>query len=205
MLQTRPLQTQAAFVSIAPEVGLARGRAHEITGPARMALALILAARMRGPALWLRPGWTAERLMGDGIAAWLDPGRLIFGEARTAPELLWAAEEALRTGVIPLVVAELPTAPSLTPVRRLHLAAEAGAGRGAAPLALLLTPGAGGAAGIETRWHMAAAPGWARDGAPRWRLTRSRARMAPAAAWEMRLADGAISLERRGVEPPQNA
>ncbi len=172
-------------VRLAPEVGLVRGRAHEIAGSARRVLALMLAARMSGPVLWLHPGWDAERLMGDGVRRWIDPGRLIFGSARTAPELLWAVEEALRTGLIPLVVVETPTLPSLTPVRRLHLAAEAGAARGSAPMALLLSPGAGGAAGIETRWRLEPLPGWARDGAARWRLTRNRARMAPPAAWEL--------------------
>lgn len=178
------------IVALAPDVGLARGRAHEIAGPSRQAIALMIAARLTGPVLWLQPGWMSERLMGDGIAGFGAPGRLIFGTGRTAPELLWAAEEALRTGLAPLVVAELPEPPGLTPVRRLHLAAEAGAARGAAPLMLLLTSGAGGAQGVETRWTAAAAPGWALGGGPRWRLERSRARMAPPAAWEMRWEGG---------------
>ena len=165
-------------VAVIPEATLARGRAHEIAGRARQAAALMIAARMTGPVLWLQPGWMAERLMGDGVAGLLAPGRMIFGVARAAPELLWAAEEALRTGQVPLVVAELPEPPRLTPVRRLHLAAEVGATRGAAPLMLLLTPGLGGAAGVETRWT-AAAP--APCGGPRWRLTRSRARLTPPA------------------------
>ncbi len=179
-----------AHVTLAPEIGLLRGRAHEASGPARRVLALMLAARMAGPVLWLHPGWETERLMGDGLRAWIEPGRLVFGHARTAAELLWAAEEALRTGQVPLVVVELSAGASLTPVRRLHLAAEAGAERGLAPLALLLMPGAGTAAGVETRWEMAPLPGWSRDGAARWRLVRSRARMAAPAAWEIALDTG---------------
>lgn len=194
MLQTRHAPAPDT-VALAAEFALARGRAHEIAGSARQAMALMIAARMTGPVLWLQPGWVNERLMGDGVTGFLDPGRLIFGTARTAPELLWAAEEALRTGLVPLVAADLPAPPGLTPVRRLHLAAEAGAERGVAPLMLLLTPGAGGAPGVETRWTAAPAPGWALGGGPRWRLARSRARMAPAAAWEMRLSGGGILLD----------
>jgi len=190
MLQTRHAPVADALV-LAPEVALVRARAHEATGQARVAFALLAAARLDGPVLWLRPTWAAERPMGDGLRGILDPGRLIFCRARTLPELLWAAEEALRTGLVPLVVVELPSLPALTPVRRLHLAAEAGA----APLALLLAPGDGGAPGVETRWRLDPAPGWARDGSPRWRLTRLSARMAPPATWDASLPGGRLRLE----------
>jgi protein ImuA len=193
MLQTRDAP-RADTVALAPGLELARARAHEAIGPSRQVFALLLAAAMSGPVLWLQPSWNRERLMGDGIRAFLDPGRLVFGDARTAPELLWAAEEALRSGAVPLAVVDLPSPPALTPVRRLHLAAEAGAGRGAAPVALLLTPGAGGAPGIETRWHLAPRPGWAADGTARWLLTRSRARMAPEQSHEIRIVAGRLRL-----------
>jgi protein ImuA len=192
MLQTRHAPAADALV-LAPEVVLARARAQEVAGPARAVLAFLVAGQLAGPVLWLQPAWAAERPMGDGLRAFLDPGRLVFGRVRGAVDILWAAEEALRSGQVPLVVAELPEPPALTPVRRLHLAAETGAARGTGPLALLLTPGDGGAPGVETRWHLAPAPGWVR-GAPRWRLTRARARMAPEQSWEMRLEGGRIRL-----------
>ncbi len=69
-------------------------------------------------------------------------------------------------------------------MRRLHLAAETGASEtGPRPLGLLLTPGQGGAQGIETRWHMAGdhRPG----GDPGWRLDRRRARTAPQKGWRV--------------------
>ncbi len=189
MLQARHAPV-ADVLALAPEVELARARAHEVTGPIRVAFALLAAARLEGPVLWLQPTWETDRLMGDGVRGFLDPGRLVFGRTRTAPELFWAAEEALRSGLVPLVVVELPVVPGLTPVRRLHLAAEAGAERGTAPLALLLTREPGGAPGVETRWRVAAAPGWAIDDRPRWRLTRLRARTAPEQSWELALEPG---------------
>lgn len=209
MLDTRPSPAAEALV-LAPEIALARARVHEATGPARIVFALAAAARLAGPVLWIQPVWTPERLMGDGVSGWIEPNRLILARARTVVDILWTAEEALRSGAVPLVVAELPSLPTLTATRRLHLAAEAGAARGPTPLGLLLTPEPGGVPGIETRWRLAPAPGWATDGKARWRLTRLRARMAPERTWEMtargnRLAPAHPSVRTDRPPPPQAA
>lgn len=196
MLLTRD-PPMADLLALAPGVALARARAHEAAGPSRHLFALLAGAALAGPILWLRPAWAVERLNGDGLRAFLAPGRLIFAAARGTPDMLWAAEEALRAGLVALVVIELPAPPALTPVRRLHLAAEAGAARGVAPVALILTPDAGGAPGVETRWHLAPLPGWVQDDwgrDARWRLTRLRARTAPEHSWQMRIEDGRIRL-----------
>ncbi len=190
-----PDASAAAPLILAPGLALARGRAHEASGASRHLFALLVGARLAGPILWLHPAWAVERLNGDGVRRHLDPGRLILGRARTAAELLWAAEEALRTGLVPLVVVELAAPPGLTPVRRLHLAAEEGATRAEAPVALLLTPERGGAPGVETRWQMAPISGWALDERPRWRLIRTRARMAPVQGWDLGLRGGQMLLE----------
>lgn len=187
---------------------LARGRVHELCGPSRRTLALLLAghAAGNGPVIWIAPAWRAERLHAPGMAPLLDPARLILVDCARAEDLLWCAEEALRrmaeAGGGAVVVVELPSPPGLTPVRRLHLAA-GGRGAGAAaltpvmrgalsagpplhtgrpdgPLGLLLTPGAGGAPGIESRWHMRPCHA---AGRAAWRLWRRRARAAPPAAW----------------------
>lgn len=177
----RPVLPVAGFCT------LALGRVHELCGAARRTLALAVAAQTRGPVLWIAPAWQTERLNPDGMLALVDPGRFLFISPRRPDDLLWSMEEALRSGAAPLVVADLPEAPALTPVRRLHLAAEAAGATGPAPLGLLLTPGPGGAQGIESRWSLAPAPS---DGPPAWHLARRRARAEPPADWRLTRSKG---------------
>ena len=173
-------------------LGLLRGRVHEMCGPARTTLAALILGETRGAVVWISPGWLPDRVYPGGLAELADPGRIIFARARRPDDVLWAMEEALRSGAASLVLADLPAPPALTPVRRLHLAAETGAeaarhaGR-LPPLGLLLTPESGGAQGVESRWHLAAAPSGSSltDRRSAWVLRRLRARMAPEAAFHL--------------------
>lgn len=182
---------------------LRRGRVHEFCGPSRMMLAALVMARSAGPVIWARPSWGSDRINPAGLERLADPGRLLLVAGKREEMMLWAAEEALRSGAAPLVVAELLTPPGLTPIRRLQLAAEAGGEAAAcagtvAPVGLILVPGQGGAPGVESRWHMCPASSrsllWSQQEA--WRLTRLRARLAPTAAWHFnRAADATETLE----------
>jgi protein ImuA len=177
------------------EIALMQGRVHEASGPARRTFALWLAARTTGPVIWIAPSWSTERLNADGICPWIDPARLILVTPRRVEDLLWTMEEVLRVGAVALAVVDLPDLPGLTPVRRMHLAAESGGRTGAhLPLGLLLTPGEGGAAGVETRWHLRARH---RDGIDGWRLDRVRARTAPHKSWSIGRphADGELRIK----------
>ena len=155
-----------------------RGRAHEICGAARRTLAMAIAQAMAGNILWIRPSWTPGRLNPDGFQRFIDPGRIIMVTPKRPEDLLWCAEEGLRAGIVPLIVADLPGPPGLTAVRRLHLAAETGAEMsGSAPLGLLLTPDKGGAPGVESRWSMRPSHPDAKTEA--WVLDRVRSRSEP--------------------------
>jgi protein ImuA len=183
LLSRRPHQPPPSVTLGHPDIALALGRVHELCGSARRTLALALAARAGSPVIWIGTNKGAETLNADGISDLMPPGALVFVQAERSTAALWAMEEALRSGTAPVVIADLQTPPAMTPVRRLHLAAETGCGVGQCrPLALLLTPDTGGAPGIETRWalHPAHQPG--RYG---WTLDRLRARMAPPRSWMM--------------------
>ncbi|MEL6913470.1 MAG: hypothetical protein AAFP13_03110 [Pseudomonadota bacterium] len=192
--RTRPDRPGRCTPPVLGALTLETARVHELCGPARRTLALMVAAVLEGPVFWVAPAWHADRLNPEGVSEFIDPGRLTFVEPSRAPDLLWCCEEVLRTGAVPLLVGDLPGPPALTPVRRLHLAAETGAARGHAPLGLLLTPGEGGAAGVETRWHMAPT---AEEAAP-WHLTRLRARAAPPKHWSVNPARQLTPLAPQG-------
>jgi protein ImuA len=196
------LPTRAPFHAPSPELplpagirpGLLRARAHELCGPSRVALALLLLAGCEGAVLWVAPSWLPDRLHACGLVDYLHPGRLIFAHARRHEDLQWSAEEALRSGAAPMVVVEMPNPPGLTAVRRLHLAAQTGAeaahhaALGPGPCALILCAGDGGAQGVETRWHMRPTPTpytLTEDCGTAWVLERRRARTAPVAAWRL--------------------
>jgi protein ImuA len=209
-----PIHSQGArqphdLQPLAGDLTLRRGRVHELCGPSRLMLAARVMARTRGPVIWIRPGWVAERLNAAGLQPLADPARLILVQADRDETLLWSAEEAMRSGAAPLVIAELLSPPALTPTRRLHLAAETGAEAArregvTAPLGLILLPGQGGAQGVESRWHMAPAPSrallWSDEDS--FTLTRLRARLLPPASWSLRTTHKGEVLDPRPLADP---
>lgn len=197
----RPCGGTDAALTLLPGITLRQGRVHEACGPARRLLAAwamgaTATQEATAATIWIRPAWSGDRVNPHGLAGWAPPGPLVMVDCPQSIDLMWCAEEALRAGSAALVVIDLPDPPELTPVRRLHLAAETGAARARArrpgqdrrrpaalaPMGLLLTPGTGGGAGVETRWHLDSLPP-PPDRSERWRLTRLRARTAPPAAW----------------------
>ena len=183
LLARRPARATPAL-SLLPasdELTLTQGRVHEACGLSRHTFAMWLAAKTQGTVIWISPSWTKDNLASDGVTAWINPSRLLFVTPQRGEDLLWTAEEVLRSGAVPLVVVDVPDLPNLTQIRRMHLAAETGGQNGHGyPTCLLLTPGQGGAPGVETRWHMSPKH---RQGQHIWHLERRRARAAPQKSW----------------------
>ncbi len=196
LLRRKPART-APGLKLHPQITLQLARVHEACGPARRSFAMWLAGQTQGPVLWIAPAWEVGQLHPAGMMPFADPSRFLLVRPQKAEDLLWCMEEALRSGAAPLVIGDLPGPPGLTPVRRMHLAAEQGGVTGPAPLGVLLTPDDGGAQGIETRWHMA--PTY-REGARSWILTRRRARALPPASWHVTQTTAQSGLQLLRIE-----
>ena len=164
-------------------IALKQGRLHECAGRARRSFALMLAARTKGPVIWISPSYILDQLNPTGMQRFVDPGRFVFATTQRKEDILWSMEEALRSASVPLVIADLQYFPSLTSVRRLHLAAEtSGTFSPSAPIGLLLTPDEGGAQGVETRWKLQPNT---KNSHLSWSLSRTKARQAPPATWQI--------------------
>ena len=195
-LLTRHTHRTGPELKLMEEITLPQARAHEVCGNARHLFALMVAKALSGHVFWITPSWQAETLNPEGMLALVDPSRFTFVSVRRPDDILWSLEEVLRSGAVPLVVAEMPEPPAMTPVRRLHLAAESGAKDGRVPpMGLLLPPGDGGAPGLETRWPMAQHPA---PHNPCWTLSRRRARTAPQKSWHLQGRPGTWQLVAHG-------
>lgn len=133
---------------VAPLPGIPLGKVVEVCGSAGTAFAALVAGRTHGPVLWILPHRALDHPYAHGLSRFLDPNRLYFVWTSCPQETLWATEEALRSGGAGAVIAELPTAPTLTQSRRFQLAATQGAGA-----SLLLCPDHHHATAAAMRWQ----------------------------------------------------
>lgn len=128
---------------------LAPCRVHEAGGTGAPIFAMAQAMQTSGAVAWIQPAQQRHGLMPGGLPQDLVE-RLLIIRPKNETDLLWAAEETLRSSAIAMVVAK-PTKPlSLTAGRRLQLAAEAGQ-----TLGLMLIADGMGSNAAETRWHCA--------------------------------------------------
>jgi len=183
----------AALDGVLPGGGLARGAVHEVVpretgaddGPAT-AFALTLAGRVlaasEGPVLWVTQ---AGDLYPPGAAAFgVPPHRLLCARAEGDAGVLWALEEALRCSALAAAVGEVEHL-ARTPVRRLHLAAEAGGVTGLLCLRRRTPPTHAEPSAAATRWRVGARPRAAGETGPRWHVELARVRGGPPASVEV--------------------
>ena len=123
-------------------------RAHDVSGPSATSFAAIACGRHARASIWLTEHWQGIALNPAGVARFCDPRKILLARASGLMDILAAAEEALRSGEVPVVVAEISKEISFTAGRRLQLAAEAGKATGI----FIINEGKGSNA-AETRWH----------------------------------------------------
>ncbi len=182
-----------------PGRGLALAAVHEVQGPAAAGFALHLLTSGLSDEdciLWCVPEGRRDHLYGPGLwQAGIDPRRLVAVVCRDREEMLWTVEEALKSGSVAAVVAQMDKdrvrgstgkPVDLTASRRLQLAAEAGGGLG-----LILSEGGGtlSPSAAATRWRIDPAPLDQAGDRACWEISLLRVRggAAPAAAWRVRV------------------
>lgn len=72
---------------------------HEICGPAKIQIAILIGAKTKGLIVWVRPNWEDFIINTDSISDWFSPNRLLFVNAKSKNDLFSATEEVLRSGL----------------------------------------------------------------------------------------------------------
>lgn len=135
------------------ELSLKRGRVHEVTGTAADSFAVIVATKTSGSIVWIGRARAVGTLTPMALCEFFDPARIVLTEGSNRKEVLWAAEQVLRSKGAGLTVIQLAIGPDLIESRRLQLAAEQGGGLG-----LVLIEGRAQSSAAQTRWHCQALP-----------------------------------------------
>ncbi|WP_370224703.1 MULTISPECIES: ImuA family protein [Hyphomonas] len=194
--------------SLAFPLGLGDAGLHEICEAshgdfaAMTGFALAARAHRKGPIVWIRQAGLKQShglLLQAGyreISTNISPCLTIM--PRKLSETLWATEEAIRSGVAALVIAELEDT-DFTASRRLALAA----GRHGVPVLLLMPYSRDGATAASARWRISPRPSSPNrydpkaPGALRWKAVLERSRQAPHMAgqsFDLELDDETLSL-----------
>ena len=130
-----------------PKMSLMRGRVHEILGPGADGFVLAVLRATTGAICWTGREGRIASLCPLAMPAFFDPGRLITTSCISRKEVLWSAEQALRSRGADVVVIELNQGPDLKESRRLQLASEAGR-----TLGLIIIGRGAQSSAAQTRW-----------------------------------------------------
>ena len=183
------IETGCPEVDRALSGGIRQGAMHEMGGPGATGFVVALARRFSGQVLWIAPAGQGAPFYPPGLAAaGLDPGRLVRITAYCRRDLLWAAEESLKSGAGGLAIIELDRPITLSESRRLSLSAQAGRTTGFVLAHAAMEDDAGTpkplAPGVWTRWAVSGLPA-AHAGYPRWRIELVRNRAGITGKWSI--------------------
>ena len=134
-------------IRLTDELSLQRGRVHEIMGRANDSFAVMIATKLTGPIVWIGRRRDVGTITPTALKSFIDPTRIVLTEGMNRKELLWAAEQVLRSKGAALTIIQLSLGPDLKESRRLQLAAEQGRGLG-----LILIEKRAQSSAAQTRW-----------------------------------------------------
>ncbi len=123
-------------------------RTHEVCGAGAFAFAFSLAGQLAGPFILVQERRDVRHLNPMGFATFVTPSEMTICRTGSQTETLAVAEDALRSGAVPLVVFILSKPIGLTEGRRLQLAARDGQSTGLAVISEDM-----GSNAAETRWR----------------------------------------------------
>ena len=113
-------------VALPNGVQLISGRVHEVTGASADGFIASVLGRTQGHIVWIGRARDINSICPQAAQRFFCPSRLICVEALSRKEILWAAEQALRSQGASAIVVELSRGPDLTESRRLQISAEQG-------------------------------------------------------------------------------
>lgn len=183
---TKQISLAKNNVSLPFGVTLHRGRVHEITGLSGDGFAASILAMLSGPIVWVGRGQDVYSICPLSALSFFDPARLVTTECNTRKDILWAAEQALRSKGSDCVVVQMFQGPNLRESRRFQLAAEEGR-----TLGLILIEKSAQSSAAQTRWDCNPLP--KTDLATNahtweWKLIKNKA--GKAGCWQVRWRDG---------------
>lgn len=153
-------------------VELMRGRVHEVQGMAADGFAAALISKTVGTCLWIGRRNDVYSLSPLALSRYFDPSRLVLTECLSRKEILWAADQALRSKGFECVILHLGQGPNLHESRRLQIAAECGRSTG-----LVIIERNAQSSAAQTRWQCGPVAAWddaANDHVWSWECTKNK-------------------------------
>lgn len=149
-----------------------RARVHEVEGMSADGFAASLIAGTQSDAMWIGRHNDIFSLSPLAFSRYFHPTRLVLTQCLSRKEILWAADQALRSKAFDVVIIQLQSGPNFNESRRLQIAAEVGQATG-----LVMIGSHAQSSAAQTRWHcttLAHQGAAANDHIWRWECTKNK-------------------------------